>query len=238
MYRFAKAGQVIANYGIRRLRTSTLFSFTDDFVRHVLSVSVELGRSVVNSNAHRAMAGLFAVWSGLSILVREHPEIEYFFGNVTLSSSLSAPGRNAIVGFLNRFYSPSSYGNMVRAHPGLEYRLTTAVPDFSLDRTVAREELVDYLSKRGEAVPPILLSYLKSADDLSIFDTAKDGDFGDARETAIAVPVKRLNEKTRRRFMDQYTREPGGYFDRRMSSGGSNTLAAVIDAQKQFLKEK
>jgi hypothetical protein len=213
MYRFAETVKILERFGPGRLRTSSLFTFSDEFVSDFLSSSIELGRSVVNRRARRAVAGLFAVWCGLGILVNEHPDMAFFFGNITLSNALSQTGRDAVLYFLHRFYSSPETRRMVQARPGLAYHLSTPEPFFPPDRRKAREVLIGILARENESVPPILLSYLGAVEDLLIFDTARDDDFGDAWETAIAVPVKEINVKTKRRFLEGYTREPGGYFE-------------------------
>lgn len=214
MYRFADTAQIIRDYGVETLRTATLFDIAPEFQRDYLSRAVELGRSVVNREAHRAIAGLFAVWSGLGVLAQELTHAAFFFGNVTLPAGMSAECRDAIVAFLHRHHSTPALRDLVRAKAGIGYRATTTPPRFASDRETARGELIAFLAARGAAVPPILLSYLGAADEIQIFDTARDADFGDAWEIAIAVPFAAANVKTRARFFDSYRREPGGYFDR------------------------
>ena len=95
----------------------------------------------------------------------------------------------------------------------MEYDYSYPEQHFSSNSAVARRELIDLFSRRNESVPPIILSYLGAAESFSIFDTARDGDFGNAWEIAIAIPFKKINRKTRRRFLDGYKRAAGGYFD-------------------------
>lgn len=218
MYRFAEARQTMADFGIKGLRTNSMFDFSPDFISEYLQHGIELGRSVVNRSAHRAVAGLFAVWTGLGILARELEGLKYFFGNVTLPASISAESRDAVVYFLNTFYSSPERRQMAKAKNGLEYRFSTPPPAFCTgphvsDKSSAREMLVEHISKRNESVPPIVLSYLGATEDMHVFDTACDSDFGDAWETALAIPVQNLNSKTKKRFFDSYERVPGGYFD-------------------------
>lgn len=203
MYRFGSGG----------LRTSSLFTFYPRFLEEILPRSIELGRSVVNRRARRAVAGLFAVWSGLGILVREYRNAAFFFGNVTLPNSISSHSRDALISFLNRFYSSPEARAMVKARPGTEYLFSHPEYHYSPDPVTARKELLDLFSSRDETVPPIILSYLGAAERFTIYDTARDDDFGDAWEIALTVPFDTINAKTRRRFIDGYERIVGGYFD-------------------------
>ncbi len=214
MYRFADTAQIIRDFGVETLRTATLFDFAPEFQRDYLTRAVELGRSVVNREAHRAIAGLFAVWSGLGVLAQELTHAAFFFGNVTVSAGMPAECRDAIIAFLRRHHSTPALRDLVRAKAGIEYLVATDPPTFADNRDQAREELIAFLAARGAAVPPILLSYLGAADEVQIFDTARDADFSDAWEIAIAVPFAAANARTRARFFNTYRREPGGYFAR------------------------
>lgn len=212
MYRYTDTARVIQQTGLEGLRTHSLFEFSRVFQDHYLSRAIELGRSVVNSRAQRAVAGLFAVWRGLGILLSESESVAYFFGNVTISASLPAAASDLLLRFLYRYYSSEERREMVRARPGTGYSFTTTPVPLPAEAEAGRKKLVEQFAALGISVPPILLSYLGAADELHVFDTARDGDFGGAWETALAVPVASLNAKTRHRFIDGYQREPGGYF--------------------------
>jgi len=76
MYRAIRCGWALQHGGLDALRTSTLFSYSDEFVSRFLERSVELGRSVVNSDAHRAISGLFSVWVGLGAMIGEWKDVD------------------------------------------------------------------------------------------------------------------------------------------------------------------
>ncbi len=227
MYRFADTAQLIRDFGLHGLRTHSLFEFSTAFQNRYLARSIELGRSVVNRQARRSVVGLFAAWRGLGILVREHPGIDFFFGTVTLPESMPPESLDALVHFLNHHYSSPDLRQMVRARGGLQYRLSSPSPwpcaapidsapcgkTTALNSSQAHAALIAFFAKRGETVPPILLSYLRATHELQVFDTAKEADFGDAWQTALAVPIAGLNVKSKQRFLDGYIRAAGGYFD-------------------------
>ena len=220
MYRFAETSVLIREAGLDALRTHSLFAFSPEFRSRYLSCAIELGRSVVNSRAHRAVAGLFAVWRGLGILLNETDQLGFFFGNVTIPDVLPAQARDHLLRFLYRYYSSDERRQMARARDGTGYAFTTPEVPLPADAASGREQLIDHFASAGQFVPPILLSYLNATDDLHVFDTARDDDFGGAWETAIAVPVTALTAKARRRFVDGYEREPDGYFTRHAAVAG------------------
>lgn len=217
MYRFVLCGEALERRGLRGLRTSGLFDFSDAFVEQYLRRAIELARSVVNSQARRAVLGLFAVWQGLGALVNEYPAVRYFFGNITVYRTMSPRGRDLLLAFLRKHYAAPP--GLVTAKAGLAYAPRTPPealaplfpgPDASADQRRLAEEL----SSQGDAVPPILLSYLGVTRELLVFDMAADRDFGDAYELALTIPIASVNGRTRERFVSGYRRATGGYFDR------------------------
>ncbi len=124
MYRLIDCREAIRTSGITLLRTSTLFEFSNRFVEEVLSRSVELGRSVVNSAARRAIHGLFAMWQGLGGVLSTWRHVEYFFGNVSIYRSLGAERTARMVAFLDHWHGdpmrPVRAGNVAELPPAPE----------------------------------------------------------------------------------------------------------------------
>ncbi len=202
LYRAIRCDWALRHGGLSALRTAGLFHFSERFVSQYLSRSVELGRSVVNRSAQRALQGLFSIWSGLGAMTREWPEVDYFFGNVSLYRSLPPSAVTGIIGYLTENHGAED-GLVTAREPvseGVENvaKGTRDTPGISLDG------LLDKAAKEGWQFPPILLSYLKANSGLLAFDAAWDKEFGGAMEVAIAVPTKSVNPKTVKRFIDPY----------------------------------
>jgi hypothetical protein len=207
MYRFIFGGNVAAEDIPRKLRTAILFEFSPEFQSEVLPLSVELGRSVVNRDARRAVLGLFAVWAGLGAFVVEFPDLRYFFGNVSIYSSWPSGAVDLLLAFLDEYYRDSR--QLLTARSSVAYRSGAVGPvrETLFSRRTSSEgfiTLLEELKGYGVAPPPILVSYLKATDSLHVYDTARDADFGGAWETAIAVPTHDLSDRTKRRFVDSY----------------------------------
>ncbi|TVR51188.1 MAG: GNAT family N-acetyltransferase [Spirochaetaceae bacterium] len=206
MYRFI-LGRTVAHHGdLSALRTSTIFEFADEFVTEYLPRSIELGRSVVNSSAKRAILGLFVVWAGLGALVNEYPWLRYLFGNVSIYADWPQAARDALLRFLDRRHRGPV--NLLRARPRFRYKPSPPRSDTpvraELSYDADYQALTDELGGFGLTVPPILISYMRAADRVETYDTALDPDFGAAYETAIVVDVESVNDKTRNRFLDNY----------------------------------
>jgi hypothetical protein len=204
MYRAIHCGWAVRRGGLDALRTHQLFSFSDEFVRERLVRSVELGRSVVNSEARRAIQGLFSVWVGLGALVREWRDVAFFFGNVSIYRSLPESAVSAVIGYLaGNHYAGSGYVSARERTPWWVPGPPISQVD-PADRSSALRDLESRAAAEGWMVPPILLSYLKAHPGLLAFDAAVDSDFGGAIEVAIAVPVEGLSSKTWDRFIAPY----------------------------------
>ncbi len=233
LYRAVHCGWAIREGGIGALRTSALFEFSDRFAREELPRLVELGRSVVNPEARRAVQGLFSVWSGLGALICEWPEILGFFGNVSVYRDTTEQQLATLLRYLYAHHGDSE--GRVTARPETA-RSESASPK-SVQPETARAEiarpspvsgpqagsagadaeptfdaLLERATREGWEVPPILVSYLKAGPGLVAFDVAVDRDFGDAREIAIMVPVAGITEKTRKRVIEPYVSVNPGRF--------------------------
>jgi len=192
VYRY-QFGRVAVEAGDQVLRTATLFRYTHWFDAEVKAAGIELGRSVVNTGARRRALGLFALWVGLRALVEQHPEVRYYFGNVSIFSTIPLPARDLIVAFLEHWYPPPRPGLVARE--GLEFGPGAE----ALDRVSALEcpgtaaagiaALRALLRPWGVVIPPLLQSYLGISREVWFGQTALDRDFGDALETGIVVPV-------------------------------------------------
>jgi hypothetical protein len=210
MYRFLFGAEALEAGDLSRLRTAGLFAFSNEFTERYLPASVELGRSVVNREAKRAIVGLFVVWAGLGALVGEYPQLRYFFGNVSVYSDWPDAAVGTLLAYLYEHHAGPD--GLITAHPDSAYR-SPAIDEerqrlyrgVATDR--ARERLHAELKTYGVAPPLILLSYLKATDAMAVFDTARDADFGGALETALWVPTGELTPKTRGRFIESYEAE-------------------------------
>jgi hypothetical protein len=222
MYRFLFGEEVLLAGDLSRLRTTDLFSFSDTFRVRYLPTSVELGRSVVNREAKRAILGLFVVWAGLGAIAAEYREIEYFFGNVSLYRAWPSAAADTLLAFLYEHYAGPE--ELISALPETAYR-SAEIDELrarlyrNMARETALENLFDELKRHGVAPPPILLSYMKATESMAVFDTARDADFGGALEVALWVPSGELSGKTRKRFIESYEAENSGAL-RRYGMGG------------------
>lgn len=196
---------VFAGDGV--LRTAQLFRYSSTFDQKIKPYSIELGRSVVNSQARRRVLGLFALWTGLHALLEKHPDIRFYFGNVSLYNSMDASARSLTVAFLEAHYVPPQ--PMLTARKGLRFEPRPEhLADVKSIRAATSGERIralhGLLSPHAERIPPILQSYMSLGNTIWFGQTVHDHDFGDALEVGIIVPIKAIrNSHTIERFKPQ-----------------------------------
>ena len=203
LYRF-QLGRHAVGAGLSTLRTYQLFDYSPAFCDQVLPYAMELGRSVVNRSARKGALGFFATWVGLGALLRQYPEVDYFFGNVSLYDTLPDAGRDLLVAYMHRQYAPPQ--PMLRARDDVRYTPRTAVDALSIPDPDGPEsrinQLRDRLSPWDMAIPPVLQSYMSLSTGIWCGETVVDADFGNALELGLIVPVDTINDRIRQRFID------------------------------------
>lgn len=191
------------------LSTAHYFSFTEKFVKNYLPNTIELGRSWVQPNYQPSVnprKGLFSldnIWDGLGAITRTNPEIEYFFGKVTIYSSYNAEARNFLLHFLH-YYFPDKEALIVPYHPlELDYPVTAYNQMLEgLDFNEGFKVLNTFVRKRGEFIPPLVNIYMNLSPTMKTFGTAINPDFGDVEETGILVTLKDIYEEKKERYLN------------------------------------
>ncbi len=222
-YRFMICSQLQGadSPGWQRLRTASLFDFSQRLEQEILPLAIELGRSVVNSLAKSAIVGLFSVWAGLGALLNEYHQVQYFFGTFTVYDTYPDSAKSLIVNFLEHYHhhnlAEGKSSSLLAAKLGLHYsslqlNLLTGT-NYDADFT----RLLEQFKIWHLYVPPILLSYLGACRQMSYLGAAVDSDFAGALECAILVPSKYLSDKTKQRFVDTYTSANPDRFRRLLS---------------------
>jgi hypothetical protein len=220
-YRYIYTG----NSKEEELATSEIFSFSEKFVDKYLPRTIELGRSFVQPNYQSTQLrskGLYALdnlWDGLGALVLRYPEVNYFFGKVTMYVSYNTEARNLLLYFLRKHFA--DHDNLVTPIHPLEMSIdeermkTIFVGDNYKDDYLILQKKVRAL---GENIPPLINSYMKLSPSMKVFGTAVNPYFGDVEETGILIkisdiyaekierytaPVRRMAQRLRTRWWVQ-----------------------------------
>jgi len=220
-YRYIYTGTVKET----ELATSELFSFSPKFSDKYLPRTVELGRSFVQPNYQSTQLrskGLYALdnlWDGLGALVLRYPEVNYFFGKVTMYTTYNTEARNMLLYFLRKHFADHEK-LVVPIHP-LEINMDEermkkifVSADYKEDYTILSKEV----RALGENIPPLINSYMKLSPSMKVFGTAINPGFGGVEETGILIkisdiyaekierytaPIRRMAQRLRARWWVQ-----------------------------------
>ena len=189
------------------LSTKHYFNFSEKFIREYLPYTIELGRSWIHPDyqAGKSKKGLFILdnlWDGLGAVVVKYPNMQYFFGKVTMYTTYNTDARNALLYFMANYF-PDSEKLVTPKHPIIiegdlaEIKELLAGKDFN----DGLKSLYQHLKQFGESIPPLIKAYMKISPTMKSFGTAINSDFGGVEETGILVTVKDVYpEKMKNRF--------------------------------------
>lgn len=201
--------------GLPRIATSHLFDFSDKFLHEYLPRTIELGRSFVTLEYQSSRAGakgLFALdnlWDGLGALTVDYPQIEYFFGKVTMYPTYSHEGRNMILYFLNKHFPDPEHLVWPR------YPLQTNTDEEKMSRLFIHDDFKeDYkilnqeVRKLGYNIPPLVNAYMGLSPTMKMFGTAINDEFGNVEESGILIAIKDIIAEKRSRYIETYDKLP------------------------------
>lgn len=207
-YRFAFCSKAIDELGKIHLSTAHYFDFTAHFVDEYLPYTIELGRSWVQPkfqptiNPRKGLFALDNIWDGLGVLVKEHPEIRYFFGKVTMYPNYDTQSRDYLLHFMHRFF-PDREQLMAPKHP-LQQNFDPTFIDAQLeglDFKDAFRVLNGLIRDKGEFIPPLVNIYMNLSPTMKTFGTAVNPEFGGVEETGILVTIDDIFPEKKERHM-------------------------------------
>lgn len=207
-YRFAFCSKSMGGHQEIHLSTTHYFDFTQKFIDDYLPYTIELGRSWVQPNFQPTVnprKGLFAldnIWDGLGVLVREHPEIKYFFGKVTMYPNYDTSSRDFLLHFMHHYF-PDREELMKPFHP-LKQNYDRKYVDSQLEGLDFKDGfkvLNAHIREKGEFIPPLVNIYMNLSPSMKTFGTAVNPDFGDVEETGILITIADIYLDKKERHM-------------------------------------
>ncbi len=198
-YRYIVCKNAFDSEGVLNLSTSSYFNFSDDFIKNYLPYTIELGRSFVQpayQSKEGNRKGLFSLdnlWDGLGALTKLHPEMNYFFGKVTMYQKFNQTARDCIISFLHHYFPDTQ--KMITAKPNLYKGITNEVQDFLSqikDKPFKDGHLIlnHKVKELEEHIPPLINSYMNLSSTMKTFESALNPDFGDVEETGILIDIR------------------------------------------------
>lgn len=205
-YRVVQGRQVLNDHGIQGFYTQTLFDLNGEFVSY-LPHALELGRSFVQPR-YWGQNSLDYLWYGIGAYLREHPEIQFLFGSVSLSGAYPTMAKEMIVGFYQRQFGALPLSAKARMPFTLsEQSQQLADQCFSGEYSTSFKLLKNELKQLGVKLPALYKQYAELCIDKGchFIDFNIDPDFNYCIDSLILVEVDKIAPKKRRRYIDQAT---------------------------------
>ena len=210
-YRFINGSDVVnSSKGTDALATSHMFNYSEKFVKEILPVTLELGRSFVSAGFQSttlktlSIYALDNLWDGLGALTVVHPDIKYFFGKVTMYSNYNRRCRNLILHFMEIYFNDTHE----LVSPKCPLPIELSEEDRSLfsgtNLTADYQLLKKEVRKMGINIPPLFNAYISLSPDLIKLGTAINEEFGDVEETGILINIDQILEEKKHRHISTF----------------------------------
>ncbi len=207
-YRYIKCKNAIQNPPKIALSTTHYFNFSEQFISEYLPYTIELGRSWVRPDYQPSVnprKGLFAldnIWDGLGALIKFNPDINYFFGKVTMYQNYNTDARNFLLTFMNHFFPDQQ--ELLLPHSPLDHSADQDHYLSQIDKLTFSEAykiLNSFVREKKEFIPPLINIYMNLSPSMKTFGTALNSDFGNVEETAILVRIDDIFEDKKERHL-------------------------------------
>lgn len=201
-YRLGVCKEIIHDFDMEGLYTSTLFKFDRKFEPY-LEKGVELGRSFVQPKYWNSRA-LDYLWQGIGAYIKSRPDIQYLFGAVSLSDTFNQKARGMMIYFYQTYFAsketlvqhkvPYIPSTWVEEHCK---NVFTGV-DYKADMRTLKEEL----GFMGYTVPTLFKQYSELCEEggVQFLDFGYDKDFNHCIDGFIITDLKLLKETKRKRY--------------------------------------
>jgi hypothetical protein len=210
-YRFFNCLNIKGNLFDLDISTKHYFNLSKEFTNNYLATTIELGRSWVQPEYQPSATnrkGLFTLdnlWDGLGALIVLNPEVQYFFGKVTMYTDYNKEARDILLSFMDYFFPDKE--NLVTPISALG--ITTNTDDFlseikGLTYKEGHKLLGVKLKELEERIPPLINSYMNLSDTMKTFGTAFNSDFGNVEETGILVTIADMHASKTERHIDTF----------------------------------
>ena len=201
-YRLGVCSEIIEDFEVSGLYTSTLFRFDEKF-EHYLERGIELGRSFVQPKYWNSRA-LDYLWQGIGAYLKRRPDIQYLFGAVSLSDTFNQKAQGMMIYFYQTYFgaheklvqhkAPYSMVQWVKEH--CEKVFTG--DDYRTDMRTLKEEL----GFMGYSVPTLYKQYSELCEEggVQFMDFGYDKNFNNCMDGFIVADLNLLKESKRKRY--------------------------------------
>lgn len=204
-YRIGEAARVLDRFGTQGLYTSSLFRYDEAMSTH-FAQGLELGRSFVQPR-YWGMRSLDYLWYGIGAYLKQHPEIRYLFGPVSISNRYTPEARDRLVYFYRKHFGDRQGLALANhrytiAHEHLpvlarEFKGASYEQDFRI--------LKEKLAEQELAVPTLYKQYSEVCEPggVRFLDFGVDANFGHCVDGLVLVDLHHLKASRRERYLGE-----------------------------------
>jgi putative hemolysin len=201
-YRAGNTAEILSQYGVDGLYTSTLFRY-DEKIFEKLGPALELGRSFVRPEYQRQYSPLLLLWKGIARLIATRPQTPVLFGAVSISNDYNEASREMIYRFFEARIAQDELAGMVE--PRRPFRPFRLRPWDCRSMCRALRDLEDLsqpitdVEADGKGLPILLRQYAKIGGKLAGFNI--DGKFSNVLDGLIVVDLRETDSIVLERYM-------------------------------------
>ena len=191
--------------------TAKMFKFSPKFIKDFWPVTFELGRSFVQPmyqptvNLRKGMYSLDNLWDGLGAITIMNPEVEYFFGKITMYPSYDSFARDMILYFMHKYFPDPDKLVVPREPLVIQTREKVLKSIFSgANYDEDYKILVQKVRGLGEQIPPLVNAYMNLSGSMRTFGTAINDNFGMVEETAIIITIADIYDYKKDRHISSF----------------------------------
>ena len=201
-YRLALVKNVVRQYGINGLYTSTLFAYKQNLLDQ-LGDAIELGRSFVREEYQRSFSSLDLLWKGVGGFVNRHVNCKILFGTVSISNEYNAVSRMLITSFLKGNSYLPEFARLIKARNPFKSVPLSGI-DSSTTSVVVKDlekvnELLSEIEATHHTIPILLKQYLRLGGKFLGFNI--DQNFGDVLDGLIYVDLSETDPRMLSRYL-------------------------------------
>lgn len=204
-YRLGEVRRILPRRGIEGLYSASLFTFTPA-AAEFLPQTVELGRSFIQPR-YWGSRSLDTLWQGIGAYLRQHPELRYLIGPVSLSATLPEDARAWIVAYHAHYFGdPDAMASALNRYLPARELMASAGRSFAQrDARAGMALLKARLSQLSCAIPVLYRHYVElcAPDGVRFLAFGVDPAFGHCVDGLIRIDLAALKPAKRARYLGQ-----------------------------------
>lgn len=196
-YRVGNGFEIIQRYGRRGFYISSLFRM-DQRMDHMLSQSLELGRSFIIQEYQRHRLSLFLLWKGILYYLISNEKFRYIIGPVSISNNYQEVSKELIIEFIRRHHYDENLAELVEPRNAFKPTVRNVDTDALVQSSQAdikkMDKIISEIEPSSYTMPVLLKKYLQQNAKIISFNC--DPKFNNALDGLMYLDLQNLPADT------------------------------------------